>query len=98
MVSFTSLASVGPTSLTNGLMHRFLDTVHLVLCVYMVYYYVVTEFGNEFALLTVHWSLKAGHSRFPHRGALLTPSRSTGTTNIRGWLLPNQPQCMLPGD
>ncbi|KZT68903.1 hypothetical protein DAEQUDRAFT_305849 [Daedalea quercina L-15889] len=37
----------------------FLDTVHIVLCVYMVYYYVITEFGNRFALLTLNWSLKA---------------------------------------
>ncbi|KAH9933899.1 uncharacterized protein B0H18DRAFT_605272 [Fomitopsis serialis] len=37
----------------------FLDTVHIVLCVYMVYYYVITEFGNEFALLTLNWSIKA---------------------------------------
>ena len=72
MVSFSFPESVGSRSLTNALMHRFLDTVHLVLCVYMVYYYVVTEFGNEFALLTVHWSLKAGHPRLPHRGTPLT--------------------------
>ena len=37
---------------------RFLDTIHIILCVYMVYYYVVTEFGNPFALLTLNWSLK----------------------------------------
>ncbi|EPS97982.1 hypothetical protein FOMPIDRAFT_1127384 [Fomitopsis schrenkii] len=45
----------------------FLDTVHVVLCVYMVYYYVVTEFGNPFALLTLNWSIKVCRLLLQHR-------------------------------
>ncbi|EPT00014.1 hypothetical protein FOMPIDRAFT_1060560 [Fomitopsis schrenkii] len=36
-----------------------LDAVHLALCVHMVYWYLVTNFLNPFALVEIVWSFKA---------------------------------------
>ncbi|KAI0732624.1 hypothetical protein C8Q72DRAFT_93281 [Fomitopsis betulina] len=35
-----------------------LDSLHLAFCVYMLYWYLITSYGNKLELLVVHWSFK----------------------------------------
>ncbi|EPS97992.1 hypothetical protein FOMPIDRAFT_1051898 [Fomitopsis schrenkii] len=36
-----------------------LDSLHLAFCVYMLYWYLITSYGNVFKLQEVHWSFQA---------------------------------------
>ena len=40
------------------MLDRLLDAVHLALCIHMVYWYLVTNFLNPFALVEIVWSFK----------------------------------------
>ena len=39
-------------------LRRALDSLHVVLCIYMLYWYLVTSYGNVLDLLEVHWSFR----------------------------------------
>ena len=35
-----------------------MDTVHVVVCIYMMYWYLITNYGNPDELLIVHWTFE----------------------------------------
>ena len=39
-------------------LHRVLDSLHLALCIHMLYWYLVTNYGNSLELLEVQWSFQ----------------------------------------
>ena len=39
-------------------LHRMLDTLHVVVCIYMMYWYLITNYGNPNELLVVHWTFE----------------------------------------
>lgn len=38
--------------------HRVLDTAHVVVCIYMMYWYLVANYGEPNQLLIVHWTFE----------------------------------------
>ena len=37
-------------------LHRILDTIHVVVCIYMMYWYLITNYGKTSELVVVHWT------------------------------------------